>query len=57
LVKVRKIKDMLGVTVDRDIYNAIQRYCAENKFINRSAMCNYLLRQAMTENGMLESSA
>lgn len=52
-----KTKAVLGVAVDHDVYNAIQQYCDDNKFINKSAFCNNLLRQILAEKGMLEESA
>jgi metal-responsive CopG/Arc/MetJ family transcriptional regulator len=52
-----KNKSVLGVAIDHEIFNAIQNYCESNKYINRSAFCNNLLREILVEKGMLEESA
>jgi hypothetical protein len=47
-----KNKDILAVSVDHDVYHAINDACT--KHTNKSAMCNELLRQVLVANGMLE---
>lgn len=50
-----KNKDVLCVSVDHDVYHAIEKICSEYKYSKKSAICNDLLRQVLTTNGMLEA--
>jgi hypothetical protein len=51
-LKYSKNKDMLTITVDPEVFQALDRITKEHRFASRSAITNDLLRQALTANGV-----
>jgi hypothetical protein len=51
-LKYSKNKDMLTITVDPSVFQALDRMTKEHRFASRSAITNDLLRQALTANGV-----
>ena len=51
-MKYSKNKDMLTITIDPVVFQALDRITKEHRFASRSAITNNLLRQALIANGI-----